>query len=50
MASRIHMQDQVKDRIHSIMQEKPIVDSQTCSQNLVLALIVLVFLTFGLSW
>lgn len=50
MSTPIHMRDQVKDRIHSIMQESDSLTLDDYAQTAVMILIVFVFLTFGLSW
>jgi hypothetical protein len=49
MTTRVHMQDQVKDRINIIMQDNGHI-TDDCAQTVVMVLIVFVFLTFGLSW
>jgi hypothetical protein len=50
MATPIHMRDQVKDRINTIMQESEHITFDDYAQTAVMVLIVFVFLTFGLSW
>lgn len=50
MATHIHMQDQVKDRIDSIMQDSEHLSLDDYAQTAVTVLIVFVFLTFGLAW
>ncbi len=49
MTTRVHMQDQVKDRINIIMQDNAHL-TDDYAQTVVMVLIVFVFLTFGLSW
>ena len=50
MATPVHMRDQVKDRIATIMQDSESVTFDDYAQTAVMILIVFVFLTFGLSW
>ncbi|MGR9105707.1 MAG: hypothetical protein ACU843_02150 [Gammaproteobacteria bacterium] len=50
MSTPIHIQDQVKDRIRTIMQEPEVLNFDDYAQTAVMLLIVFVFLTFGLSW
>lgn len=50
MATRIHMQDQVKNRIESIMRDDSIPTFSDYAQTVVTLLIVFIFLVFGLNW
>lgn len=50
MSIHIHMQDQVKDRIDTIMQDNEHMTLDDFAQTAVTVLIVFVFLTFGLAW
>ena len=50
MTTHIHMQDQVKNRIDTIMQESETLTWDDYVQTAVTVLIVFVFLTLGLSW
>lgn len=50
MATPIHMQDQVKDRINTIMQHNQAKSIDDYSQTAIMVLIVFVFLAFGLYW
>lgn len=50
MTTRVHMQDQVTNRIEMIMQDhaRPTLDDY--AQTAVTVLIVFVFMTLGLAW
>lgn len=50
MATPIHMQDQIKNRIDTIMQDNDEISWDDYAQTAVTVLIVFVFLTLGLGW
>lgn len=50
MSTPIHMRDQVKDRIQTIMQEGHSMSFDDYAQLAAMILIVFIFLTFGLYW
>ena len=50
MLPRIHMQDQVHDRIKDIMGEKVRFKLENVMQNLITLMIIIVFLMLGLNW
>ncbi len=50
MMTRIHMQDQVHNRINDLMNDKPAVDWDEIFQNAVTLALVILFMTLGLSW
>ena len=50
MMSRIHMQDQVHNRIKDLMNEEPHIDWDGIFQNAATLTLVTLFMTLGLSW
>ena len=50
MATRIHMQDQVKNRIESFMRNDRLPTIGDYAQTALTLLIVFIFLVFGLNW
>ncbi len=50
MSTPIHMQDQITNRIDTIMQDKNEISWDDYAQTAVTVLIVFVFLTLGLGW
>ncbi len=50
MINRIHMQDQVQDRIKDLMRHEHLTELNELLQNIVTLAIVSVFLLLGLSW
>lgn len=50
MNSRIHMQDQVTNRIEELMCDKHAIDWNDVLQNIVTATIVSAFFMLGLNW
>jgi hypothetical protein len=50
MMNRIHMQDQVHDRIKDLMRHEHLAHLDELLQNIVTLAIVSVFLLLGLSW
>ncbi len=50
MINRIHMQDQVQDRIKDLMRQEHLTELNELLQNVVTLAIVSVFLLLGLSW
>jgi hypothetical protein len=50
MMTRIHMQDQINNRIEELMKENHVVSWDEWFQNIVTVAIVTVFLLLGLSW
>ena len=50
MMTRIHMQDQINNRIEELMKETHSVSWDELFQNVVTMTIVAVFLLLGLNW
>lgn len=50
MSTRIHMQDQVYNRIEEIMNEKKSYNWDEVFQNATTFSLIIVFISFGLSW
>ena len=50
MMPRIHMQDQIQNRIEELMNEKNIHDWDEIFQNATTFSLVVLFMTLGLSW
>ena len=48
--TRIHMQDQISNRIENFMHEDSILDIDEVMQNVATLSIVAVFLLLGLNW
>ncbi len=46
---RIHMQDQVENRIEDIMNEKVYLDWETLFQDAISFTLIVVFITFGIN-
>lgn len=50
MMTRIHMQDQITNRIEEFMHEETMLDVDEIMQNVATLSIVAVFLLLGLNW
>ena len=50
MMTRIHMQDQINNRIDELMRDDAALDFEEVMQNVVTLTIVAVFLLLGLNW
>ncbi len=50
MMTRIHMQDQVRNRINDLMNENSSIDWDEIFQNAATLILVALFMTLGLSW
>ncbi len=50
MLTRIHMQDQIENRIEELMNEKSHFDWDEAFQNAATFSLIIIFLTLGLSW
>ncbi|WP_305909283.1 hypothetical protein Q9L42_006245 [Methylomarinum sp. Ch1-1] len=50
MMSRIHMQDQVHNRIQELMNEAPRHNWDEILQNIATLALVTIFMTLGLCW
>ncbi len=50
MQPRIHMQDQIQNRIDELMNEKQPYDWDEIFQNAATLSLVILFMTLGLSW
>ena len=48
--TRIHMQDQISNRIDEFMRDDSALDLEEIAQNVVTLTIVAVFLLLGLNW
>ncbi len=49
MITRIHMQDQIHNRIDELMNEKKFYDWNELFQNITTISLIIVFITFGLG-
>ena len=50
MMTRVHMQDQIHNRIEELNKENQHIDWDDVAQNIVTLSIVTIFLLLGLSW
>ncbi len=50
MITRIHMQDQIHNRIDELMNEKKFYDWNELFQNITTLSLIIVFITFGLGF
>jgi hypothetical protein len=50
MMTRIHMQDQIQNRIEEFMNEKNHHDWDEIFQNAATFSLIIIFMTLGLSW
>ncbi|MCK4841468.1 MAG: hypothetical protein KAT04_06245 [Methylococcales bacterium] len=50
MITRIHMQDQIHNRIEEFMDEKSIYDWDEIFQNATTLTLIMLFISLGLSW
>ncbi len=50
MITRIHMQDQIHNRIDELMNEKKFYDWNVLFQNITTLSLIIVFITFGLGF
>lgn len=48
--TRIHMQDQIQNRIEELMDEKNSFDWNALFQHLIALYFIFLFMTIGLSW
>ncbi len=50
MMTRIHMQDQIDNRIEELMNEKHHIDWDEVFQNATTLSLIILFVTLGISW